>query len=330
MPDAAVPDTGAAQPMSSVIPAAGTLPWRRRDGRLEVALVHRPKYDDWSWAKGKLDPGELPCVAAARETTEETGLKVRLGLPLPASQYPILDSLGGPATKSVHYWAAHVIGGSGKLEHEIDEVAWVDVRTANDRLDYTRDREQLLALVRADRDDDLRTWPLVVVRHAKARSRSHWSHDDRLRPLVSAGIAQARAMVPVLAAYGIRRVVTSSSTRCVATVEPYAVAAGIHLKRRDSLSEESFADDSAAALGELDDLLLRHKPAALCSHGPVLPELLERLSSRVPPQHHRSAWLTEELRTAADCNMRKGEALVCHVHGSGETARVLGVERIYS
>ncbi|MEO5742991.1 MAG: NUDIX hydrolase [Terracoccus sp.] len=316
--------------MSSVIPAAGTLPWRRRDGRLEVALVHRPKYDDWSWAKGKLDPGELPCVAAARETTEETGLKVRLGLPLPPSEYPILDSVGGPVTKSVHYWAAHVTGGSGRLEHEIDEVAWVDVRTANDRLDYTRDREQLLALVRADRDDDLRTWPLVVVRHAKARSRSRWSHDDRLRPLDAAGLAQARAMVPVLAAYGIRRVVTSSATRCVATVEPYAVSSGIHLKHRDSLTEESFADDAAGALGELDDLLRRHKPAALCSHGPVLPDLLDRLSARVPPHHHRAAWLTEELRTAADCNMRKGETLVCHVHGAGETARVLGVERIYS
>ena len=91
--------------MSSVIPAAGTLPWRRRDGRLEVALVHRPKYDDWSWAKGKLDPGELPCVAASRETAEETGLKVRLGLPLPPSEYPVLDSIGRPATKAVHYWA---------------------------------------------------------------------------------------------------------------------------------------------------------------------------------------------------------------------------------
>ena len=316
--------------MSSVIPAAGTLPWRRHDGRLEVALVHRPKYDDWSWAKGKLDPGELPCVAASRETTEETGLQVRLGLPLPPAEYPILDSIGRPATKAVHYWAARVTGGSGTLEHEIDEVAWVDVRTANDRLDYARDREQLLALVRADRDGDLGTWPLVVVRHAKARPRSRWSDDDRLRPLDAVGLAQSTAIVPVLTAYGIRRVVTSSSARCVSTVEPYAVSAGIRLRHREALTEEAFADDPKAALGELDDLLRRHKPAALCSHGPVLPELLEHLSARVPQAHQRAAWLTEELRTAADSKMRKGETLVCHVHGSGETARVLGVERIYS
>ena len=101
--------------MPSLIPAAGTLPWRRRGGRLEVALVHRPKYDDWSWAKGKLDPGEQPCVAAARETLEETGLQVRLGRPLPSSVYPVLDPEGAPATKEVHYWAAKVVGGSGAV-----------------------------------------------------------------------------------------------------------------------------------------------------------------------------------------------------------------------
>ena len=69
-------------------PAAGTLPWRRRRGQLQVALVHRPKYDDWSWAKGKLDPGEEWPAAAARETHEETALEVRLGRPLPERPTP--------------------------------------------------------------------------------------------------------------------------------------------------------------------------------------------------------------------------------------------------
>ena len=73
--------------MTSVVLAAGTLPWRRRRGQLQVAVVHRPKYDDWSWPKGKLDPGETFPVAAARETAEETGLVVRLGRPLPTSTY---------------------------------------------------------------------------------------------------------------------------------------------------------------------------------------------------------------------------------------------------
>ncbi|EWT02531.1 phosphohistidine phosphatase [Intrasporangium oryzae NRRL B-24470] len=314
--------------MASLIPAAGTLPWRRRGGQLEVALVHRPKYDDWSWAKGKLDPGEAPCIAAVRETSEETGLDVRLGPPLPLSEYPVLDAVGAPATKQVHYWAATVTGGSGRLEHEIDEVVWADVPTANARLDYARDREQLLALVRAEREGDLDTWPLALVRHAKAQPRSRWTGDDRLRPLDAVGRAQAATVAKVLAAYGVTRVVSSTSTRCVTTVEPYAVRRGARLVTRASLSEEGFAEDSSGAPRQVEKLLRRGEPAALCSHGPVLPTLLDTLAERVPADHLRAEWLTEQLRTAADSALRKGEVLVCHLTGRGAEARVVHLERV--
>ena len=96
--------------MTSVVLAAGTLPWRRRRGRLQVAVVHRPKYDDWSWPKGKLDPGEEWQVAAVREVWEETGLRVRLGIPLPDSEYQVA---GASHRKRVRYWAAEITGGSG-------------------------------------------------------------------------------------------------------------------------------------------------------------------------------------------------------------------------
>ena len=316
---------GTLAPVASLVPAAGTLPWRRRDGRLEVALVHRPKYDDWSWAKGKLDPGEHPSVAAARETFEETGLVVRLGTPLPLAEYPILDATGAPATKIVHYWAAVVTGGSGKLLHEIDEVAWVDVRTANDRLDYARDREQLLALVRAERAGELDTWPLALVRHAKATPRSKWKGDDRQRPLDAVGRAQATGVAAVLGAYGVTRVVTSSSVRCSATVQPYAVSRGLRLRPRDGLSEEGYAESPDDAARDLERLLAKGEPAALCSHGPVLPSLLESLGARAGAEH---SGLTARLHEAARSSMRKGEVLVCHLSGRGEQARLVGVERI--
>jgi phosphohistidine phosphatase SixA/ADP-ribose pyrophosphatase YjhB (NUDIX family) len=301
------------------------LPWRRRDGRLEVALVHRPKYDDWSWAKGKLDPGEQPSVAAVRETLEETGLVVRLSTPLPLAEYPILDATGAPATKRVHYWAAVVTGGSGKLLHEIDEVAWVDVRTANVRLDYARDREQLLALVRAERAGELDTWPLAFVRHAKATPRSKWKGDDRRRPLDAVGRAQTTAVAAVLGAYGVTRVVSSSSVRCSATVQPYAAARGLRLRTRDGLSEEGYAKSPDKAARELERLLAKAEPAALCSHGPVLPSLLESLGARAGDAH---SGLSAQLHEAARSSMSKGEVLVCHLSGRGEQVTLVGVERI--
>ena len=314
--------------MTSLIPAAGTVPWRRRDGVLEVAIVHRPKYDDWSWAKGKLDPGELSCVAAARETFEETGLRVRLGLPLPPSDYPVLDGSGQVSPKHVDYWTASATGGTGRLEHEIDEVAWVDVPTAHDRLDYSRDQDQLLALVRADREGCLDTWPLALVRHAKARPRSSWHKDDQRRPLNPAGAAQSAVIARVLAAYSIHRLVTSPSTRCVDTLVPYAKQQGLRVHTREGLSEEGYAAEPAAAVRHLGALLRRADPAALCSHGPVLPDLLARLACRVAPDTARAAACRDQLEKAAADQMRKGEVLVCHLRGADDAAQVVAVERI--
>ncbi len=312
---------------SLVVPAAGTVPWRRRRGHLEVALVHRPKYDDWSWAKGKLDPGEEWPVAATRETAEETGLDVHLGMPLPAASYTVLDRTGVPATKQVRYWAAEVVGGEGRLVNEIDEVAWLDVLTAHDKLDYARDRDQLRAVVRADAAGRLTTWPLAVVRHAKARARGSWSPPDPERPLDERGEAQAQALVPLLRAYGVTRLVSSSSLRCADTLRPYAATAGLPLRLRDGLSEEGFAADPERSAHHLRRILERGAPTALCSHGPVLPSLLGRLLELVDRSADDGDAAARDLGAAATDGMGKGEVLVAHVVDTGDAARVTAVER---
>ncbi|NKY07909.1 NUDIX domain-containing protein, partial [Cellulomonas hominis] len=89
-----------------VVEAAGALVWRVRQGRLQVVLVHRPRYKDWSWPKGKLEPGEHVVTAAVREVEEEAGLDVVLGRPLPGLEYPLADG----RFKRVHYWSAQVAG----------------------------------------------------------------------------------------------------------------------------------------------------------------------------------------------------------------------------
>ena len=304
--------------------ASGTLPWRRRRGKLQVALVHRPRYDDWSWAKGKLEPGESFPVAAVRETLEETGLQVRLGCPLPPTRYLVANG-GGPTEKEVRYWAAEVVGGEGTLVHEVDEVAWLGVTEAASRLSYPRDRPQLDALVAAADHGTLDTWPLALVRHAKALPRASWDGDDRRRPLTPRGREQATNLVPLLSSYGTARLITSPSVRARDTLTPFAKLSGRKLRDKPGLSEEHHEHDPARAVSHLERLLERGVPAALCSHGPVLPGLLRHLRARADDTDALGVQpvIDEVLRDG----MAKGETVLAHLVGTGDEARVVALER---
>jgi 8-oxo-dGTP diphosphatase len=123
--------------------AAGGVVWRRVDGgAIEVVLIHRARYDDWSLPKGKLDPGETDEQAALREVQEETCVIGRLGPELPTTTY--LDRSG--KTKRVRYWAMTVASGAPSGDHEVDRAEWVPIDRALDRLSYGRDAEVLAAL----------------------------------------------------------------------------------------------------------------------------------------------------------------------------------------
>ncbi len=125
--------------------AAGGVPWRRSDdGSLEVLVIHRPRYGDWTFPKGKLDPGETWEEAALREVREETGLAVTLGVELPSTEYR--DRHGCP--KRVRYWALTVDADHGlPVGDEVDEREWVGPDVAASRLTYDRDQAVLQALV---------------------------------------------------------------------------------------------------------------------------------------------------------------------------------------
>ena len=273
--------------------AAGAVVLRR--GR--VLLVHRPAYDDWSFPKGKLDRGETTVAAAVREVEEETGLRVRLGVPLARQSYP-----NGARTKVVDYWVGRVVGDhdvSGyQVNAEIDDVAWVKVEKAADRLTYKRDRRTLAEALETGKG----TRALVVLRHGQARARKSWRHDDRLRPLMALGKTQARRLVPVLDAYAVSRLVTSSSIRCVDTVAPYAEHSGWPTLPTDGLSEEDATDASVLAI--VDEVVAAGEDAVLCSHRPVLPSIYDALG--IPREHHAT-----------------GELVVIHHRGG----RVRAVER---
>ncbi len=242
----------------------------------QVLLVHRPKYDDWSFPKGKLDPGEHAVAAAVREVAEETGVDIRLGPPLPDQTYTVGNGTLRP--KRVHYWAGRPVGdddvSSYRPNAEVDDVAWVDLDKARRRLSYDHDRAILDAFTAVRR----RSTPLLVVRHGKAEPRKTWRGDDRQRPLAPAGELQSDQLVPLLAAYGVRRIVSSSSRRCWTTLAPYAHTADVDLGVTDALTEEDADDETVTEV--VHDVLTSKTPTALCTHRPVLPVVLRAVGVR--------------------------------------------------
>jgi 8-oxo-dGTP diphosphatase len=128
--------------------AAGGVVWRRRDdGDLEVAVIYRPKYDDWTLPKGKLDPGETFEEAALREVEEETGMRCRLGRPLEDTEYR--DRHDRP--KLVKWWAMEVESGEFAPNREVSELVWLTPARARERLSYERDKELTAAVEQDER-----------------------------------------------------------------------------------------------------------------------------------------------------------------------------------
>jgi 8-oxo-dGTP diphosphatase len=246
-----------------------------RPGR-EVLLVHRPKYDDWSFPKGKLERGEMAPVAAVREVAEETGVRVRLGVPLTSQRYPI----SGSRSKTVHYWVGRCVADDDVSDYaantEIDGVRWVRTEDAPALLTYDRDHQTL----REARKVRRRTQALVVLRHAAARSRQAWRGEDHQRPLLKTGRHQAESLVPLLAAYDVTRIVTSSSVRCLETLTPYADATGLALETTRRLSEEDATHKGVRRI--VEGLVEGREGSVLCSHRPVLPAVYDVLGLENP------------------------------------------------
>ena len=237
--------------------AAGALVWRLKNDKLQVLVVHRPRYDDWSFPKGKAEPGESMVLTAIREVAEETGRQIVLGRYLGKARRRLVSG----RKKRTLYWAAQVLPEAGPGEglraavkpaskHEIDKVRWWKAEKAARKLTHADDKRLLARLVDWYESGQLQVHSLVLVRHAKAVSRATWGYginSEITRPLVMGrGQAQARDVAALLSAYGVRELVSSPWRRCVDTLAPYAHGCGLDLR-----SDEAFTEVSALMAPEL-------------------------------------------------------------------------------
>lgn len=310
-------------PRATVL-AAGVLPWRIQAGELEVLLIHRPRYDDWSWPKGKLDDGETLPECAVRETREEIGLDIRLGIPLPVTHY----NLKSGASKEVWYWATEVTKQEPTPDHgEVDKVAWVSPKKARSKLTNDGDVLPLDALELAHAERRLRTTPFLVLRHAKAKPRSSWTRAEGERPLAATGRRQALEVRDLLQAWQPTKVASSPWRRCVETVAPYVQSTKRSLKEISALTEKKAEKNPKRAGREIVGLLDRGRPQLVCMHRPVLPLALNQLrawtldSATTSERHHA---ILRALPTA-DPYLRPGGVIVAHQSVDRE-GRIVAIE----
>ena len=262
----------------AVVRAAGCAVWRRTDdGALETAMVHRPRYDDWSLPKGKPEDGEHLLQTAAREVAEETGLQVVVGRRSVRTRYDVSLPAGGTAPKEVDYWTGQWAGGSFRANAEVDELRWLPLEAAAKLCSHHHDRAVLEDLGRPD----VPLAPtLLLVRHARAGSRSDWDGPDDLRPLDRKGRAQALRLAEVLPVFAPTAVLSARRTRCEETAAPLAERLGLDVQPLAELGEEEFSTDPVAGLAILERLLEpRSTPGVtvVCSQGGAIPTALLNL-----------------------------------------------------
>lgn len=330
-----------------LIRAGGALVWRFRDplrpmipgepigeDDIEVLLVHRPQYRDWSWPKGKVESRENILAAAVREVEEETGHVVRLHAPLTTQRY----RLGSGQTKEVRYWVGTVVGNPQSAEYrsivplrqpahraparEIDEVRWVDPAHADRMLTRRGDRRLLTELMMRAHNGELVTAAVAFLPYAKAVPAHQWSADDALRPLTRQGVRQALDLVDICAAFGFQRAYSAQNVRARQTVGPWAALSGVEVRVSELVSQtgDMSVEDSAAFVDEI--VGTGSDPVLVCAERAVVPRLLDAWRLHAPSAVRMNFPVDERELVASE---------LCVLHTARESVsrelRVVGMER---
>ena len=259
--------------MSSPILAAGAVLWRKsKKKKIEVLIIHRPKYDDWTFPKGKAEVGEPLIACAYREVLEETNIETAFGPYLGEVEY-----LTNDGKKKVSFWSAKVIKEKEfNSNAEVDQLKWVEVTKVKELLTLDTDRKILEQFLRIEPD----TKPLVLLRHAKAVTRDEWQGEDDDRPLDSYGQNQAKRLLAMYQVFNLEQIHSSDAVRCYDTVVAIAKGLSIKLEVTGKLSESTFKKDKEKAFDYAKDLMKLNESVLLCSHNPILPKMLNKLTKK--------------------------------------------------
>jgi 8-oxo-(d)GTP phosphatase len=249
-----------------VIRAAGALLWRENSElKIEIALIHRPRYDDWSLPKGKIEEGESSLRCAFREVIEETGITSQFGRELGSVEYKEPAGL-----KCVKYWAAKALTDEFLPNEEVDEIKWLNPEDALTRATHRSDR----TIIENFLTQEPRTDTLIIVRHTKALERGDWDDDDSKRTLDERGLAQSEQLIQHLEPFGIDEIYSSDYIRCVQTVTPLAQSRGLKITEIPNLNEANFEFDPERAISFANAVKQDEKNILICSHNPVIPTML--------------------------------------------------------
>ena len=259
--------------MSEAISAAGAVVWRKhKDNFTEVAIIHRPKYDDWSFPKGKLEVGESLIACAHREVLEETNLQTEFGPHLGQVEYFTPDGL-----KKVTYWSAKVIAEKPfRTNSEVDQLKWIPITKVIEVLTNETDKEIFDKFVKVK----FNSKPFILLRHAKAITRDEWQGEDDDRPLSSSGQNQAMRLLSTYQVFNIDQIHSSDAVRCYDTVKSMAKGLDIKLEVSSKLSENTYKKDKEKAFDYVSELIKEDKSILICSHNPILPKMLNKLTKK--------------------------------------------------
>ena len=255
--------------------AAGAVLWRgniQDFDSIEVACIHRPRYDDWSLAKGKVDPGESLVATAVREIREETGYHINLGKLLGKTVYPIKNS-----TKVVYYWTGKVIGGEFEPNEEVDEIRWLPIDEAKAIMSYDLDRQ---VLAKAEKRFRLpSTSRILYARHARAHDRKKWAGNDNLRPLDKKGRRQSEMLVPLLAPFAPDRIYSALPDRCQATAAPLADELKLPVDVDIRFGDETWINNMVEAQKAFMDVVNEGGTSVIVGQGLIIPNMLAWLAA---------------------------------------------------